>query len=84
MKTTSKPKRLRQDSQCAKIVRELARANGNWVGVHRLMRVSRSINIHSRVDELRRRLGYRIENHTDVSVKPHVSKYRLLRKRGGR
>jgi hypothetical protein len=75
------PKRLTQHSQCARIARELVRAHGNWVGMLRLVNVSGSYNIHTRVDELRRLHGYRIENRTDLTVRPHISQYRMLLKK---
>lgn len=71
-------KRLRETSQCGKILRVLIDAKGEWVSMPALVLVSGSYNIHSRIDELRHRFGYKIENHTDVSVRPHVSKYRLI------
>ena len=70
--------RLREDSQCGKILAALKAANGDWVSMPALVLVSASYNIHSRIDELRHRHGYQIENETDVSVRPHVSKYRLV------
>ena len=70
--------RLRQDSQCFKIVAALRKANGNWLGMPALVRASGSYNIHTRVDELRHEHGYQIENTTDTSVRPHISKYRLV------
>lgn len=70
--------RLREDSQCAKILARLREACGEWVAMPDLVVASGSYNIHSRVDELRRVHGIAIENETDVSVRPHVSKYRLV------
>jgi len=70
--------RLREDSQCGKILAVLKAANGDWVTMPALVLVSGSYNIHSRIDELRHVHGYQIENETDVSVRPHVSKYRLV------
>ncbi len=70
--------RLREDSQCGKILRVLQDARGEWVSMPALVLISGSYNVHSRIDELRHRHGYEIENETDVSVRPHVSKYRLL------
>jgi len=74
---TPKRGRLRQDSQCAKILAALRHANGGWVSMPSLVADSGSFNIHSRVDELRQVHGYAIQNETDVSVRPHLSRYRL-------
>ena len=70
--------RLRQDSQCAKILETLRAAGNDWVTMPALVQASGSYNIHSRVDELRSKHGVQIENITDLSVKPHVSRYRLI------
>jgi hypothetical protein len=74
--------RLREDSQCAKILAALRLADGNWLEMPALVRASGSYNIHTRIDELRQRWGHDIENHTDTSVRPHISKYRLIHKEG--
>lgn len=66
------------NSQNGKILGELQVANGGWVSVLDLMEASGSINIHTRINDLRRVYGFKIENETDASVKPHVSKYRLV------
>ena len=68
-------KRLRQDSQCAKILARLQQNPGEMVPMPELVAVSGSYNIHSRVDELRSKHGIVIHNETDLSVKPHVSRY---------
>ncbi len=80
MKTTltNNPARLSKSSQCAKILRALRDAKGGWVSMPKLVKVSGSYNIHTRVDELRGRWGAQIENHTDNAQRPHVSKYRLV------
>jgi len=70
--------RLRENSQCAKILARLAQQPGEWVTMPALVEVSGSYNIHSRVDELRHNHGVQIENETDVSVRPHISRYRLI------
>lgn len=75
------PGRLREDSQCAKILtvlKAMATETDPWVPMPSLVLASGSYNIHSRIDELRKR-GYNIENQTDLSVRPHVSKYRLIK-----
>ena len=70
--------RLRENSQCSKILNRLKEQGGEgWVAMPELVTISGSYNIHSRVDELRHNHGVDIENHTDVSVVPHVSLYRL-------
>lgn len=84
MKTTltKVPQRLSNSSQCAKILRALRDAKGNaqegWVSMPKLVKLSGSYNIHTRVDELRTRWGAVIENYTDNAQRPHVSKYRLV------
>jgi hypothetical protein len=72
-------RRQRQLSQCALILARLKTARGGWVTMPELSRCSRSLNVHTRIDELRSQWGVTIENHTDVSVRPHVSKYRLTK-----
>ena len=74
---------LRETSQCKKILDALADArvsgrNDGWVAMPELVAVSGSFNIHSRVDELRSKHHVAIENSTDVSIRPHISKYRLF------
>lgn len=74
--------RLRQNSQCSKIYEALkvASAAGTaaaWVEMPALVEASGSYNIHSRIDELRHVHGVAIENETDLTVKPHISRYRL-------
>jgi len=77
--------RLTENSQCHLIFKALASAfehratnGGGWVAMPKLVEASGSYNVHSRIDELRHRHGVVIENDTDVSVRPHVSKYRLV------
>jgi len=76
--STSSRGRLRENSQCAIILRALQAAEGDWISMPTLVAISHSYNIHSRIDELRQVHGYNIENDTDLSVRPHVSRYRLL------
>lgn len=72
--------RLQENSQCKKILDRLQAQGGEgWVAMPELVAVSGSFNIHSRVDELRSKHGVAIENLTDLSTKPHVSLYRLVR-----
>jgi hypothetical protein len=73
---SKKSGRLHQDSQCFRILRRLR--GRNWVTMPALVRASGSFNIHSRIDELRHVHGCRIVNRVDVTVRPHVSRYRLL------
>ena len=67
--------RLNENSQCAKILRVLQDARGEWVSMPALVLVSGSYNIHSRVDELRSKHGIEIHNEVDLTVKPHISRY---------
>lgn len=69
--------RLRESSQCAKILAALNEAWPEWVTMPDLVAASGSYNVHTRVDELRGH-GHLIENETDLSVRPHISKYRLM------
>lgn len=66
-----------KNSQCGKILRALRRAQGKWVSMPKLVWLSRSFNIHTRVDELRSKYGVAIENTTDRMTGPAKSKYRL-------
>lgn len=70
---------LTQNSQCAKILARLRQRKPGFVLMPTLARISGSYNVHSRIDELRKRHGHDIENRTDVSVRPHISKYRLVK-----
>lgn len=70
--------RLRENSQCRKIYDALLHAGGAWVTMPTLVAASGSFNIHSRIDELRHVHGVDIENQTDLNVRPHVSRYRLV------
>jgi hypothetical protein len=67
--------RLRENSQCAKILHRLQERPGEMVEMPELVRVSGSYNVHSRIDELRAKHGVVIHNETDVTVRPHVSRY---------
>ena len=73
----SRRRRLREDSQCARILARLQLRPGVKIPMPDLVKVSGSFNIHSRVDELRKRGWTQIQNFTDVSVRPHESVYWL-------
>ena len=49
-------------TQCDTILEALHDAKGAWVPMPHLARVSESLNIHSRVDELRHKRGMDIRN----------------------
>lgn len=49
-------------SQCDAIHDCLSAAKGEWVPMPHLAAVSESLNVHSRVDELRHKRGVMIEN----------------------
>ena len=68
-------KRLREDSQCAKILARLRQRPGEMVPMPELAAVSGSYNVHSRIDELRSKHGIVIHNEVDLTVKPHISRY---------
>lgn len=63
-------------SQEARIMKELIDAQGEWVPMRKLGRVSRSMNVHSRIAELRKR-GHVIPNKCDRSGRVVKSFYRL-------
>ncbi len=78
MKATAAPRgRMAQDSQCARILSRLESQWPDWCTMPELVEASGSFNIHTRIDELRHRYGVEIENQTDVTVRPHISRYRL-------
>ena len=56
-------------SQCDLILDALQQAAGQWVSMPRLVNLSGSYNIHSRIDELRHTRGVRIENRTQRDEK---------------
>jgi hypothetical protein len=67
-------------TQCDAILETLKAARGEWVSMPYLARVSESLNIHSRVDELRQKRGLNIENkleHDEVRRRRKTSFYRL-------
>ncbi|MEI7912752.1 MAG: hypothetical protein WCK77_24255 [Verrucomicrobiota bacterium] len=49
-------------SQCQAIHAELLAAKGAWVPMPMLSHISQSLNVHSRIDELRHKRGVMIEN----------------------
>ena len=49
-------------TQCDAILECLQEAKGEWVSMSHLARVSESLNIHTRVDELRHKRGAAILN----------------------
>ena len=69
-------------SQCRLILDALTAASGGWVSMPRLVQVSGSYNIHTRVDEIRHRLGRPVENRVlpdpgPLSSRRRLSQYRL-------
>lgn len=52
-------------SQCDAILQALQAANGEWVSMPQLAAEADSLNVHSRVDELRHKRGLNIENRTE-------------------
>ena len=65
------------DTQCAAILQALQSAQGQWVSMLHLHRVSQSFNVHSRIADLRKR-GHQIENKTDRRGRTVLSSYRLI------
>lgn len=53
------------ESQCDLILQALKAANGEWVPMPQLAAEADSLNVHSRVDELRHKRGLNIENRTE-------------------
>ena len=49
-------------TQCDLILQALRSANGEWVSMPQLAAAGESLNVHSRIDELRSKRGLRIEN----------------------
>ena len=62
-------------TQCDAIHSCLTAAAGAWVPMPHLAAVSASLNIHTRVDELRRKRGVMIENKTE---RDHANRHRKL------
>ena len=53
--------RTKDDTQCAAILARLRKDPGQWVSMPDLVHVSGSYNVHTRVDEIRHRLGQPVE-----------------------
>ena len=51
-------------TQCDLILQALRSANGEWVSMPQLAAAGESLNVHSRIDELRSKRGLHIENRT--------------------
>lgn len=61
------------------VLNALLNAQGDWVGLHKLMRLASDGSVHSTVSGLRRVYGADILNHTERSSgRRKRSKYRLL------
>lgn len=52
-------------TQCDLILQALQSANGDWVAMPQLAAAADSLNVHSRIDELRHKRGIPIENRTE-------------------
>lgn len=52
-------------TQCDLILQALHAANGGWVPMPQLAAAADSLNVHSRIDELRHKGGHHIENRTE-------------------
>jgi hypothetical protein len=69
-------------SQCDLILEALRAAAGEWVSMPQLAAAGESLNVHSRIDELRTKRGLSIENKLCADpVKPRrrQSFYRLIK-----
>lgn len=67
-------------TQCDLILQALRAANGEWVSMPQLAQAGESMNVHSRIDELRHKHGIRIENKQQADpAKPRrrLSFYRI-------
>ena len=67
-------------TQCDLILQALQAANGEWVSMPQLAEAGESLNVHTRIDELRHKRGLNIENRTESDpAKPRrrLSFYRL-------
>ena len=73
---TTHPSKTAGQSQCAKILAALEESDG-WVEMPKLSRLSKSLNVHSRIADLRRR-GHSIEHHNERVKGETHSFYRLL------
>lgn len=49
-------------TQCELILDALKAANGEWVPMPELARMGETLNVHTRIDELRHQRGLSIEN----------------------
>lgn len=67
-------------TQCDLILETLQAAAGDWVPMPELARISGSLNIHTRIDQLRHERGLRIENSksTEPGTRRIHSSYRLV------
>lgn len=63
-------------SQCDRILEELVQHHGEWVPMPRLSEISSSLNVHSRIADLRKR-GHIIEVRVE-GQRPRKSSYRLV------
>jgi hypothetical protein len=76
---TTHPSQKSGTSQCAAILRRLEQDRGEWVSLIDLWRVSSSMAVHSRINDLRQ-LGHTIDHHNErdpESGKIH-SYYKLI------
>ena len=67
-------------TQCDLILQALQAANGEWVSMPQLAEAGESLNVHSRIDELRHKRGIHIENRTErdpLRPRRKLSFYRL-------
>ncbi len=67
-------------SQSDLILQALQAANGEWVPMPKLAQVGETMNVHSRIDELRHKRGLHIENQLQsnpLNPRRKLSFYRL-------
>lgn len=65
-------------SQCDLILAALQARPGQWIPMPELARASGSLNVHTRIDQLRHERGLRIENQTERDGRRQLSSYRLV------
>ena len=64
-------------SQCDRILAVLTKDAGNWVPMPLLGVLSGSRNVHSRIDELRKKRGLTIDHKQETEGRSKYSYYRL-------
>lgn len=74
---TTHPDKKTGASQCDKILAALQSQSGRWVSMPLLSRLSDSLNVHSRISDLRKK-GHQIEQATEITTAGKRSYYSLI------